>query len=365
MKIVFLINILRQARCIRRVEDFIAHGYNVEVCGFDREGDNRALPSFKHKIIGHISRTTSYFKRLLMMKNAIKVELAKHDGEVVYYIFSLDVAIAFLLAGGVRRGYMYEVSDLMELEVGNRVVSIVLTWINKFIIKHSIETVITSTGFEDFLFPNQKLNNISIVANKLNKKILDLPKPQNRIFDINNITIGFTGAIRNVAIYNFIEVVGESFPNISLKFHGIFTDDKVYSTKIQNAIAKYDNVSYHGPFKNPNDFPEIYSNIDMVLCLYTAKGNDKVLEPNKLYEAIYFEKPIIVSKNTFTGAYVEERHIGYTVNGEDKKSIKLFLESLRMHGYNERKNNCAKIPKKDLIDDTTPLFNKLELILNS
>lgn len=363
MKIVFIINILRQARCLRRVEDFMNNGYSVIATGFDREGDNRALPSFQHKIIGHISRTTSYFKRLLMMKNAIKEEQTKHDKDVVYYIFSLDVAIAFLLAGGLRKRYMYEVSDLMELEVGNRVVSVVLTWINKFIIRRSIETIVTSPGFEDYLFPNQKLKNISIVANKLNKKIIEQPKHRDKTFDINNLTIGFTGAIRNAAIYNFIEVVGESFPNIKLRFHGIFTDDKVYSVKIQNAIAKYDNISYHGPFKNPYDFPEIYSNIDMVLCLYTAKGNDKVLEPNKLYEAIYFEKPIIVSKGTFTGAYVEERHIGYTVNGEDKESIKLFLQSLTMQGYIERKNNCAKIPKTDLIDNTTHLFEKLESIL--
>jgi len=358
MKICFISNIIRQARCIRRIEDFMNNGYAVIATGFDREGDNRNLPTFKHEIIGKISRTSSYLKRLMMMKQAIKQVMANQDKDVVYYIFSLDVAIAFALNRGLSKRYIYEISDLMELEVRNRIVSVVLTWLNKVVVRHSIETIVTSPGFKDYLFPNQEVNNIIIVANKLNKKILEQPRHRDRTFDINNISIGFTGAIRNAAIFNFIEVIGESFPNIKLRFHGIFTDDKIYSAKIQNAIAKYDNVSYHGPFRNPDDFPEIYSNIDMVLCLYTAKGNDKVLEPNKLYEAIYFEKPIIVSKDTFTGAYVEDQHIGYTVNGEDKESIKLFLESLTVEGYVERKKNCAKIPKIDLIDDTTLLVSK-------
>lgn len=363
MKICFISNIIRQARCIRRIEDFMNNGYTVIATGFDREGDNRNLPTFQHAIIGKISRTSSYLKRLIMMKRAIKTVMANQNDDTVYYIFSLDVAIAFMLNGGIRKKYIYEISDLMELEVGNRVVSAVLTWLNKIVVRHSIETIVTSPGFKDYLFPNQKVDNISIVANKLNKRILDLPRHRDKTFDINNITIGFTGAIRNAAIYNFIEVVGESFPNIRLRFHGIFTDDKIYSAKIQNAIAKYDNVSYHGPFRNPNDFPEIYSDIDMVLCLYTAQGNDKVLEPNKLYEAIFFEKPIIVSKNTFTGNYVEENRIGYTVNGEDVNDIKLFLSSITTDGYVERVHNCSLIPKDMLIDNTTHLFTKLKNIL--
>ena len=365
MKIIFFVNIMRQARCIRRIEDFINNGYDVEVYGFDREGDNRNLPSFNHTIIGEISSKTSYYKRLIMMVNSIK-SATKHQEEenAIYYIFSLDVAIAFLMSGNWNRKYIYEVSDLMELEVGNKIISNMLIKCNQFVIKQSVETIMTSPGFERFLFPSHKLNNITIIQNKLNRHIIDLHAPKQRTFDINNIVIGFTGAIRNEAIYNFVNVIGEDFPNIHLKFHGIFTDDKVYANKIKASIEKYKNIEYCGPFKNPNDFPEIYSNIDMVLSLYTAKGNDKVLEPNKLYEAIYYEKPIIVSKDTFTGDFVESQEIGFTVNGEDKNDIKNFLNSITTKDYLLRSKNCASIAKSNLIDDSSILFDKLKNILN-
>lgn len=359
MKLVFFVNIVRQARCIRRIEDFIGNGYNVDVFGFDRDGDNRKLPSFSHKIIGCISRSTSYFNRLKMMCRAIKNVLKSQDRDVVYYLFSLDVALAFFIAGGSNRKYIYEVSDLMELEVNNSILSKVLIIINRHIINKSLETIMTSPGFADFYFGENIPSHISILPNKLNRKVLNLPKPAVRYFDEREIAIGFTGAIRSKAVYNFIEVVGNHFPNIKIRFHGIFTDDKIYGKKIQAAIQKYANVEYYGTFKNPDDFPEIYSHIDLVLSLYTSHGNDKVLEPNKLYEAIFYEKPIVVSENTYTGDYVKNVQIGYTVNGEDCNSIMNFLNSLTREGYEQRVQNCKQIPKSESVDNVDALFDKL------
>lgn len=364
MRIVFFVNIIRQARCIRRIEDFINRGYEVEIYGFDREGDNRKLPSFEHTIIGRVSRTKSYFYRLKMMFKRIRDIIKSQNENNLFYIFSLDVAIAYLLAGGLRRKYIYEVSDLMELEVNNKILSKWLVSINRFLIKKSLITIMTSPGFAHYFFKEKIPSNICIIPNKLNRKVISLQKPRPREFNPKEITIGFTGAIRNEAIYNFIEVVGVYFPNIRLNFHGIFTDDKIYSTKIQNAIAKYNNVNYFGPFKNPDDFPEIYSNIDMVLCLYTAKGNDKILEPNKLYEAIFYEKPIIVSKDTYTGKFVEDRNIGYTVNGENHEDIIRFIRSITKEDYKDKVFNCARIAKEDSIDNTDNLFNSLTNILH-
>ena len=84
MKIVFFVNIIRQARCIRRIEDFIKNGYDVEVYGFDREGDNRKAPTFKHNIIGNISREVSYFKRLQIMQRSIADVLKTKDKEKIF-----------------------------------------------------------------------------------------------------------------------------------------------------------------------------------------------------------------------------------------------------------------------------------------
>ena len=364
MRIVFFVNIIRQARCIRRIEDFIKNGYDVEVYGFDREGDNRKIPTFEHHIIGNISREVSYFKRLQMMQRSIASVLKTKNKDTMYFIFSLDVALAFMFAGGRKSQYLYEVSDLMELEVNNFILSKVLIGINRYLINKSKMTIMTSEGFADFYFRNKRPDYITIIPNKLNKQVLDLPKPREKKFDSQNITIGFTGAIRSRAVYNFVEAVGSKFPNIRIHLHGIYTDDKIYGKKIQESVSKYSNVTYYGPFKNPYDFPDIYSHIDLVLCLYTAHGNDKILEPNKLYEAIFYEKPIIVSKDTFTGDYVEHANVGYTVNGECIDDICSFLESITECDYLQKVRNCALIPKENSVDNTDDFFNSLHNILN-
>lgn len=359
MQVVFFVNIIKQARCIRRISDFTNRGYQVKTYGFDRDGDNRKSPNIPHEIIGQVSRTSSYFTRLMMMRKAIKRTLKSQANDAVYYLFSLDVAFAFFLAGGKKKRYIYEISDVMELEVSNKLLSTILRAINCYIINRSFETVMTSPGFVGYYFGNKVPSHISILPNKLNKAVLSLPKPRPKLFNPQELTIGFTGAIRNKAIYNFIEIVGQNMPNVKLRFHGIFTDDKIYGEKIKNAIEKYDNIEYLGAFKNPDDFPEIYSNIDLVLCLYTASGNDKILEPNKLYESIFFEKPIIVSKNTFTGDYVEEKGIGYAVNGESTDDVISLLKSITTESYLQRVTCCASIPKECSVDNTDAFFDKL------
>lgn len=359
MQIVFFVNIIRQARCIRRIQDFINRGYNTKIFGFDRHGDNRSIPLFPHEIIGQIHSTSSYFQRMRMMCSAINSVLKSQDRNAVFYIFSLDVAIAYILAGGLKYKYIYEVSDLMELEVNNKILSRVLVSINRFIIKHSIETIMTSLGFAKYYFGENIPSYIYILPNKLDRSVLSLPRPEARVFNSQNISIGFTGAIRNKSIYQFINVVGNYFPNIRLHFYGIFTDDKVYGEKIRNSIEKFDNVEYLGPFNNPQDFPEIYSHIDLVLCLYTDKGNDRVLEPNKLYEALFYEKPIIVSKSTFTGDYVDRCGIGYTVCGENPDDIISLLKSITDEDYYEKVYRCSLIPKEESVDNTDDFFIKL------
>ena len=121
-KIVFITNILRQPRCIRRINDFIARDYNVKVYGFDRAGDNRALPSFEYECIGINSNEDSYPKRLLKMKESISKVILREGKDSVFYIFSLDNAIAARLAYR-NLLYIYEISDLMELQINNRILS--------------------------------------------------------------------------------------------------------------------------------------------------------------------------------------------------------------------------------------------------
>ena len=52
----------------------------------------------------------------------------------------------------------------------------------------------------------------------------------------------------------YAKIAKEAF---SVRTHSDYSDFYVISK--EEVVDQYDNVYYHGPFKNPDDFPAIYS----------------------------------------------------------------------------------------------------------
>ena len=78
--------------------------------------------------------------------------------------------------------------------------------------------------------------------------------------------------------------------------------------------------------------------------------NVRVALPNKLYEAVYCEMPLIVAKNTYLAQVVEEWGVGVTV---DHKSVDELVKALNELKQNQAlreqiAENCRK--HKDEID---------------
>ena len=355
-RVVFLVNILRQARCIRRINDFIDRGYDVKVYAFDRQGDSRSAPEFQYTILGENKSQESYVQRFLMMRNKIASVIDKEGLDCYYYIFSLDVAMA-TLSTFKNLKYFYEVSDLMELELSNPIVSRCLTYINRYILRKSKLNILTSEGFLQFFYPKGVSTDKNIILpNKLNRKCLSLPFPEYRPFDENNIRFSFTGAIRSKSLYKIIQTIGEMAKH-EFHLYGFFADDD--SEKFKALVDKYTNIYYHGTFVNPNDFPAIYSNVDIVVSYYHTYDNDKYLEPNKLYESIFYEKPIVVAKGTFLGDKVESMNIGFVISADNQYDIENFVNSISCDCYNTKVRIMHGIEKTQSVDDSSPLFDKL------
>lgn len=98
----------------------------------------------------------------------------------------------------------------------------------------------------------------------------------------------------------------------------------------------------------------------MVLSTYDViYENVRFAEPNKLYEALYFEVPIIVSKNTYLAEKVKRLNVGFEINALDDEEIILFIKTLSVQMLNEKSQACAKIDKNELINVNTEFFSKL------
>lgn len=353
-KVVFIINSIQQQRCIKRIEDFIEHGYDVKVYGFSRKTVIHTIPvNFEIEIVHSIDNGSRYLVRLVQIFKALRAIFKTHRNErVMFYYFALDIAMISTLLN--KRPYIYEESDLTHTSQPGLVKSI-LELIDKRIIRNSIETVFTSGGFGIYHFGNSLPDNISIIPNRLNRKILEFNGLPKIVPVPDRLRIGFVGGARYHSVLNFASVFSGQYPQNEFHFFG----NPINKTAF-DVLKKFPNVFFHGPFRNPHDLPDIYASIDLVLSTYdVSKVNVRYAEPNKIYEAMFFETPIIVSKGTFLSDKVEKLGIGFSIDPLNNKQIVDFIDGLTHEQIGEKINNCKKIPKVESIDNNLPFFKKL------
>lgn len=359
-RIVFILNSIQHQRCVKRIQEFICRGYEVEIYGFSRgnEDFNKSLSEMRPIVLAQFDNSTSFRKSFSLMYHSMKSTFKSRKNEcLVFYYFGLDVALAGCLCN--QSPFLYEESDLSHTYIDNVFVRKILEFIDCVIIKKSVESVFTSEGFNLYHFGNRKVDNVSIIPNRLNPIYRGLSVVPSK-FDLVSLNIGFVGGIRFESVLNIAKVIADKFPYY--KFH--FFGDKVRlmsGNDIFEELLHYPNVIYHGTFKNTVDLPSIYAQIDMVVATYDTKyENVKYADPNKIYEAVFFRTPILVSTGTFLEKKVKHLGIGYAIDPLKGEEVELFFKHLTADMLNSCISKCCQIPQEDMIDSNENFFDKIK-----
>src|SRR5690606_18847385 len=149
-----------------------------------------------------------------------------------------------------------------------------------------------------YFFGTKIPENIIVQPNKLDTKFFQGERPLSKPpASIETLRFSFLGAFSSPnTIFRFARGLGQKYQKHPFVSHG----DSQLSKEAEQLSQLFSNVHFLGAFKNPNDLPLIYDGIDVVVSCYDIVDfNERILEPNKLYEALYFQKPIIVSDGTF------------------------------------------------------------------
>lgn len=362
MKIVFIVNAIGMQRCIKRIDEFAERGYLVEAYGFDRGLQSNKQPkSCEIKEIGSIDNSTSYLKRLKTIYSGVKNVLTKtRDEDVLYYVFGLDNVMFFMLQS--RKKFIYEESDLVHTYMKSQLAISFFEWIDKRAIKKSLISVFTSEGFVRYHFGDKRPENTHVIANRLPLTVNALEKKDKKPLDIKHLSIGFVGYLRFNAIEHFCRVFCEHYPEHEFHFFGVTNNEP--DRLLFEPLKKNKNCYFHGAFKHPNDLPEVYSQIDLVLSTYDVENeNVRYAEPNKIYEAIYFKTPIIVSSGTYLAEKVNELGIGYDVDAMDAKEVVRFVNELTENSINRKEEAIDRIDPHYALNVNDEFFDKLKCVL--
>lgn len=348
-KIVFLLGSISQPRCIKRINSFISNGFDVDIFGIYRGkyNENAYIYGKKINIIGEQTDGGAYLSKLINNNRAVKKIIKSYDKRnTVFYSFGFALTLSLKMNGCER--YIYEISDILYGYHKFDLLRSFFKSIDKYLIKKSLITVLTSEGFASFLYKDNWPQNIIIQPNKLNSYFKDVKRtfiPYNE----KKLRFAYVGAFRYPnTIFRFANIIGELYPQHEFHFYG----DSIMTNQVVEIANKYENVKYHGSFRNPDDLLYIYNNIDIVVACYDIQSiNERIAEPNKLYEAIYFNKPIIVSQKTFLSEKVNKLNCGYSIDASKNQSIISFLDLINTVELNKIRENISKIDENELIDD--------------
>lgn len=343
-KIVFILATHTNTNNLKRIEAFVNNGYDVAVYSFSRgEGLNKTTAA-EIQIIGEFSNDLPYLRRLRIMYKGIRYVLNETKGQkCVYYLIRNDVALFFSFMSS--RPYIFEEADMTHVNFKNGLLVRMLERKIKSIINHSIISAFRSEGFLHYHFGNNIPENVLVIPNKLSPQIKTFPKINKKRIDYKKMKFGFVGVIRGRATYDFAFVLLKHFPQHEFHFFGNFATS--FESNLYGQLEKYDRCFFHGKFKSPDDLSNIYSQIDIVLANYeTSIKSVNYLEPNKLYEAIYFETPIIVPSGTFMANKVKKLGIGFDIQSQSSQQIYTFIMNLNEKDIEKAICNAKSIDKE-------------------
>lgn len=356
-KIVFIIHSLSQPRCIKRVISLQEAGFECVVYGYNRGYyDVNTFPkTINVNVLGMMENGSSRKNFITAKKNLDNI-IRENGHNCIYYTFGF---LASFLISFKKVAFVYEISDILYAYPKYNKIRWIMKLIDRRLINKAQCVVMTSGGFQSFYKRfDQK---VLILPNKVNSSLIKIKR---NILDTKShcIRFAFIGAIRYNSIFRFAQTIGERFPNHEFHFYGGAPQSTL--NRVHALTTKYKNVILHGPFKSPEDLPQIYYNVDVVVACYDTNSlNECIAEPNKLYESILFCRPIVVSKGTYLADRVAKYKCGFSIDPSSSESIYSFLQALNFEELRKISYIEQHTDVKEVVNDATELVNTLKGIV--
>ena len=143
----------------------------------------------------------------------------------------------------------------------------------------------------------------------------------------NNFTLGYVGIIGKDRGLDILFKAVTEMPEINLILGGFNPGES--EKDIARKVKNIPNIKFIGKVSPYEKIPETLSKCDAVVALYDPKiATNRYSSPNKMFEAMMLEKPIIASKNTTMDKIVKKYKCGIVVDYGDMAQIKKAISEL-------------------------------------
>jgi succinoglycan biosynthesis protein ExoL len=231
----------------------------------------------------------------------------------VLWCWGHDAAFVGSVAALLRRRtkVIWDISDVSSLLLGDSLLARFLRCVERSLINRASGVFLTSLRFYTEYFRYiVDTTPVFVIENKWG----DAPRVPS-LFSCTGerIRIVYAGLFRTAKVVDLVRSVCSVFSDsVVFDFVGR-ADDSDTRVALEGALT-LENVRYRGPYKH-TDVADVYQGASLVWGMVDPDHsiNEVWLLPNRLYDSIATGVPIIGTKGTATGDYIEESGIGYSV----------------------------------------------------
>jgi len=358
-KILFLLSHQANPRFVKQIK-YLANYNEVDVVYYFRDYMKDLSSEYKssssvNESIGSISngnylqRIGKYFTSIKKLNKILKAN--KYDTLIVNNIDTLALFKICTLFQTTDTKIVIEISDLRSHTYTNSLKSKVMRIIEQFMFRFVDKFIVTSPKFYEMYY-NKIFNGKYFVLE--NKPLSNMIPPKLEKVKNDKTVIGIVGLLLQGKPYETLFKTIKDDDRFEVHIYGKGT----YQKLAEEYASKYKNIKYFGEYNFFIDSAKIYASIDILYMTYdTTNGslNNKIALPNKLYEAMYFEIPIITSSGTYLGELVEEYGVGETIKCCDKEELMGILENINV---GDIENSFKKLDSSKYLGDDD--YKKLE-----
>lgn len=346
----------------RRVAQWRYAGFRVLPFAFSRNSDSRLqLERGEFVDLGHVMPLSRVRRAMPLALAALRLVAARRvlSGIDLFVARNLDIALLALFARwavGSSVPVVYEVLDINSscTEIGWR--GAMLRRVEKWVLAQTNLLVLSSPYFGTDYY--QKVLQYSrpwfLLENKIPKwvRLERLERPTTKKpMAAEALTppvqrpwrIGWFGYLDDQKSWDILRLLAQRLPEgVSVHVRGRpYTNFNM--ARFLADVEQLDNVSYGGPFRNPEDLAEVYDAVDIVWsidCNFPT-GNSKWLLTNGLYEAGYFAKPALGLGGTAVGEFLTTYGSGWCLSEPLAENLFDFVAKLTREEYDAKRKTIA------------------------
>ncbi|MBQ7955061.1 MAG: glycosyltransferase [Lachnospiraceae bacterium] len=318
----------------------------------DIKGEEIAIPANNGNPIKRLLPTFKFGKTVLK-----KLKIQKPECLYVQNVDMLFLAMLHKVFINSSLKIVYEIADIHEIIIQpqkrwiKKIIQRALRFLERKMCRNVNLLVLTSQKYyecyyKDFIEESRYL----YMANA----------PERRIFNRyarkkdGKFTVGFIGAVRFEKQIKLLVQACEKC-QVKLEIIGSFLNEEL------EQYCKENNVFCYGKYNYEEEISDLYGRLDCVFSGYPSTDyNVGIAVPNKLYEAIVCELPIIVSKGTYLAELVNEYGVGIAIDCDDIESYVEAINSLKDNELRlcEIANNCKKIKNICYVEEYNQKLSK-------